>query len=110
MRKAEPMESWLSGRRRTTGNRVTVMSGSRVQIPDSPPVRTPEIITISGVFLSPQHDRSAESGISTIILKKNRTETYISGIRWIVIDDRHDRSLEALFALDTSSASLNPVM
>ena len=31
------MESWLSGRRRTTGNRVTVMSGSRVQIPDSPP-------------------------------------------------------------------------
>ena len=35
------MESWLSGRRRTTGNRVGVMSVSRVQIPDSPPeIRT----------------------------------------------------------------------
>lgn len=31
------MESWLSGRRRTIGNRVGVMSVSRVQIPDSPP-------------------------------------------------------------------------
>ena len=31
------MESWLSGRRRTTGNRVCVMSVPRVQIPDSPP-------------------------------------------------------------------------
>ena len=31
------MESWLSGRRRTTGNRVYVMSVPRVQIPDSPP-------------------------------------------------------------------------
>ena len=34
------MESWLSGRRRTTGNRVTVMSGSRVQIPNSPPCKS----------------------------------------------------------------------
>ncbi len=35
------MESWLSGRRRTIGNRVGVMSVSRVQIPDSPPkIRT----------------------------------------------------------------------
>ena len=31
------MESWLSGRRRTIGNRVGVMSVSRVQIPNSPP-------------------------------------------------------------------------
>ena len=31
------MESWLSGRRRSTGNRVGVMSVSRVQIPASPP-------------------------------------------------------------------------
>ena len=74
------MESWLSGRRRTTGNRVTVMSGSRVQIPDSPPVRTPEIITISGVFLSSQHDRSAESGISTIILKKTGLRHIFRGL------------------------------
>ena len=35
------LESWLSGRRRTIGNRVGVMSVSRVQIPDSPPeIRT----------------------------------------------------------------------
>lgn len=34
------MESWLSGRRRTIGNRVGVMSVSRVQIPDSPPVNS----------------------------------------------------------------------
>ena len=33
------MESWLSGRRRTIGNRVGVMSVSRVQIPNSPPQR-----------------------------------------------------------------------
>ena len=47
------MESWLSGRRRTTGNRVTVMSGSRVQIPDSPPYchRSSDRITV--VFLFP---------------------------------------------------------
>ena len=31
------MESWLSGLRRTTGNRVYVDSVSRVQIPNSPP-------------------------------------------------------------------------
>ena len=31
------LESWLSGRRRTIGNRVGVMSVSRVRIPDSPP-------------------------------------------------------------------------
>jgi hypothetical protein len=34
---AEVMESWLSGLRRTTGNRVRVNSPPRVQIPDSPP-------------------------------------------------------------------------
>ena len=33
----QQMESWLSGRRRTTGNRVSVNSASRVQIPNSPP-------------------------------------------------------------------------
>ena len=31
------MESWLSGLRRTTGNRVYVDSVPRVQIPNSPP-------------------------------------------------------------------------
>ena len=31
------MESWLSGLRRTTGNRVYVNSVPRVQIPNSPP-------------------------------------------------------------------------
>ena len=31
------MESWLSGRRRTIGNRVCVNSAPRVQIPNSPP-------------------------------------------------------------------------
>lgn len=36
------MESWLSGRRRTIGNRVGVMSVSRVQIPDSPPDKSTE--------------------------------------------------------------------
>ena len=43
------MESWLSGRRRTTGNRVTVMSGSRVQIPNSPPLKRLETL-VSGLF------------------------------------------------------------
>ena len=33
------LESWLSGLRRTTGNRVTAYTRSRVQIPDSPPVK-----------------------------------------------------------------------
>lgn len=31
------MESWLSGLKRTIGNRVSVMSASGVQIPNSPP-------------------------------------------------------------------------
>ncbi len=31
------MEKWLSGLRRTTGNRVNVSSVSRVQIPPFPP-------------------------------------------------------------------------
>ena len=34
------MESWLSGLRRTTGNRVYVDSVSRVQIPNSPPTKS----------------------------------------------------------------------
>ncbi len=36
------MQKWLSGRRRTIGNRVTVNSGSRVQIPSSAPRKVPE--------------------------------------------------------------------
>ncbi len=34
------MESWLSGRRRTTGNRVYLIRVTRVQIPNSPPSDT----------------------------------------------------------------------
>ncbi len=33
------MESWLSGLKRTIGNRVCVNSAPRVQIPNSPPNR-----------------------------------------------------------------------
>ena len=43
------MEKWLSGRRRTIGNRVYVDSVSRVRIPSSPPIETAEFITSSAV-------------------------------------------------------------
>ena len=48
------MESWLSGLRRTTGNRVYVNSVPRVQIPNSPPQRRLSINSLStgGVFLA----------------------------------------------------------
>ncbi len=42
------MESWLSGLRRTTGNRVTANTRSRVQIPNSPPWRKPRNLRIPG--------------------------------------------------------------
>ena len=45
------MESWLSGRRRTTGNRVYVDSVTRVQIPNSPPPKDTDIDTMSVSFL-----------------------------------------------------------
>ena len=45
------MESWLSGRRRTIGNRVGVMSVSRVQIPNSPPKRAETLV--SALFALP---------------------------------------------------------
>lgn len=47
------MESWLSGRRHTIGNRVGVMSVSRVQIPDSPPESTGiDLVSVLFIFLS----------------------------------------------------------
>ncbi len=49
------MESWLSGRRRTTGNRVYVNSVTRVQIPNSPPTQEPPNMVVLVVYtgLSP---------------------------------------------------------
>ena len=45
------LESWLSGRRRTIGNRVGVMSVSRVQIPDSPPKSTGiDLVSVLFIF------------------------------------------------------------
>ena len=44
------MESWLSGRRRTTGNRVYVNSVTRVQIPNSPPHPEVFVYKASGFF------------------------------------------------------------
>ena len=43
------MESWLSGLRRTTGNRVWGDTSPRVQIPDSPP----NSADLSALFLFP---------------------------------------------------------
>ena len=43
------MEKWLSGRRRTIGNRVYVDSVSRVRIPSSPPIETAEFAMNSAV-------------------------------------------------------------
>ena len=42
------MESWLSGIRRTTGNRVYVNSVPRVQILNSPPERNPRRMVLRG--------------------------------------------------------------
>ena len=39
--RAANMESWLSGLRRTTGNRVWAYTPPRVQIPNSPPEQKP---------------------------------------------------------------------
>ena len=45
------MESWLSGLRRTTGNRVWADTPPRVQIPNSPPPKDTDIDTMSVFFL-----------------------------------------------------------
>ena len=45
------MESWLSGLRRTTGNRVWADTPPRVQIPNSPPFRFPSDSWESGFFI-----------------------------------------------------------
>ena len=65
------MESWLSGRRRTTGNRVTVMSGSRVQIPDSPPVYHRNSDRIAVVFLSPCIEYTSRECDIVCIINRN---------------------------------------
>ena len=54
-------EKWLSGRRRTIGNRVYVISVPWVQIPFSPPKNTAEKDTFSAVFFYP----SRRLGISS---------------------------------------------
>ena len=54
-------EKWLSGRRRTIGNRVYVISVPWVQIPFSPPKNTAEKDTFSAVFFYPSRRLSISS-------------------------------------------------
>ena len=69
------VESWLSGLRRTTGNRVYVNSVPRVQIPNSPPRHPAGLETIQpDVFLSLRYTSSfgSDGSLSNVEVRKKR--------------------------------------
>ena len=88
------MESWLSGLKRTIGNRVSVMSASGVQIPNSPPPPAAEQ-NVSVAFLFYKYKRfynimlkrllppAAEQNVSVafFVLLKSRHRLYVRDIK-----------------------------